>query len=178
MLILNILPPEVKNEIKFKSIFKSIIFSLCLISFCIIAYSIVLYGCKFYLENYFLEISSKNVIATKNTDNYSKQVKDINKQISYIEGIEKNSVIWSNLIKFLFDNFPSDIKIKNININKSDNSMIISGIAGTRSSLILIRKYFEENNNFSLLSFPIQNLVEKQNINFEIKLLIKSYTLE
>ena len=47
-------------------------------------------------------------------------------------------------------------------------------MAASREGLIALRKYFENNENFNVISFPIQNLVEKQNINFEINLQIKS----
>lgn len=178
MLTLNILPSEVKQEIKFKYVFNSTKLILYIFTFAVTVYSLVLYGCYFYLQGYYKDISQQTTIATKNTDNYSKQVKDINKQISYIEGIEKETVYWSFLMKDLFNNLPGDIKLTKVDYNKKNNSLSLAGVAGTRDGLISMRKYFENNRNLSLTSFPVQSLVQKEKINFDIILNISSYSPE
>ena len=178
MLTLNILPSEVKQEIKFKYVFNSTKLILYIFTFAVAVYSLALYGCYFYLQGYYKDISQQTTIATKNTDNYSKQVKDINKQISYIEGIEKETIYWSLLIKDLFNNLPGDIRLTKVDYNKKNNSLALAGVAKTRDGLISMRKYFENNKNLSLTSFPVQSLVQKENINFDIVLNINSYSPE
>lgn len=178
MLELNIIPSELKKEIKIKELIKSIDLIVYIITFSIIFYEIVLFGSQLFLQNYLSEISSQNTIVTRNTDNYSKQVKDINKQISCIDTIQKENIKWSSLLSTLLNSIPEDIKLRSALLNKKDDSLFISGVAGTRDSLISLRKYFENSNNFNLISFPVQNLVEKRNINFEVSLKINSYTPE
>jgi Tfp pilus assembly protein PilN len=178
MLVLNIIPTELKKEIKFKKIFKSTNRVLYTISASVLFYALVLVACQIFLNNYFSDISSQNILVTKKTDNFSKQIKDINKQISSIENIQNNNIYWSPLIQNLFNNLPNSIKLDQISFNKKSNSIAMSGIAGTRDSLISLRKYFENNKNFTITNFPIQNLVEKQNINFAITLNINSYVTD
>lgn len=173
MLLLNIIPNELKKEIEFHSLSKSIKIILYSVSFSVLFYAIALYGCYFYLKSYFSDISGQNVIITKNTDNYNKQIKDINKQIKSIEDIQKENIVWTDIIKNLFNNLPADIKLHKAGFDKN-GSITIAGVAGSREGLIALRKYFENSSDFSIISFPIQNLVEKQNINFEINLQIKS----
>jgi len=175
MLSLNIIPNELKKEIEFHNFSKSTKIILYSISFSVLFYTILLFGCYFYLRSYFSEISSQNVIITKSTDNYTKQIKDINKQIKYIEDIQKDSTIWTTVMEDLFNNLADDIKLSKASFSRRDGSITIAGIAGSREGLIALRKYFENNDNFSIISFPIQNLVEKENINFEINLQIKSF---
>jgi len=178
MLNLNILPGEIKKEIKFKYVFNSTKLILYIITFVVIIYSLVLYACYFHLQGYYKDISQQTTIATKNTDNYSKQVRDINKQITYIEDVQKETVYWSPLIKDLLNNLPGDIRLTKIEYNKKNNNLLLAGTAGTRDSLIAMRKYFENSHNLTPISFPIQNLVQKENIIFDIVLNINSYSPE
>jgi Tfp pilus assembly protein PilN len=176
MLTLNIIPPELKKEIKFKHLTRSINLVIGVITCSVLTYTIILGGCRIFLNSYYQEISSQNVLVTKNTDNYSKQIKEINKQISSIETAQKDSITWPPLLAVLFNNIPGDIKLNSVSFDKNGNKLNINGIAGTRDSLIELRKYLENNKNFSLASFPVQSLIEKQNINFDISLTINSYS--
>jgi Tfp pilus assembly protein PilN len=177
MLALNIIPKELKNEMVLKKLVRSTRIVLCYVSVSTLVYVVALFGCRLILENHRKEISSQNIIVTKNTDNYSKQVKEINKQVAAIADIQQNNIYWSPLIKALFNNIPDDIKLSRVAFSKPDHSLNIAGVAGTRSSLINLRQYLENNNNFNVASFPVQNLIEKQNINFDIKLDIKSFSV-
>ncbi|MCX6796778.1 MAG: hypothetical protein NTW06_04785 [Candidatus Falkowbacteria bacterium] len=176
MLTLNIIPLELKKEIKLKNLLKSVNTIIYVITFSTLAYAVILFSCHLYLNTYYQEISSQNVLVTKNTDNYSKQIKEINKQINFIETAQKENISWLPLLKNFFNNLPADVKLNSANFTKNDNKLTISGVAGTRDGLIALRKYLEDNKNFSVVSFPIQGLVEKQNINFDITLNINSYT--
>jgi hypothetical protein len=177
MLALNIIPEELKKDMVQKKLIRSTRVVLFCLSASTLIYAITLFGCRLILESHRKDISSQNVIVTKNTDNYSKQVKEINKQITAITEIQQNNIYWTPIIKVLFDNIPDDIKLNRVAFSKIDHSLSIAGVAGTRVSLINLRQYLENNNNFSVTSFPVQNLIEKQNINFDIKLDIKSFSV-
>lgn len=177
MLALNIIPNELKKEMIFKKLIKSTRVVLYCLSASTLIYAVVLFGCRLILESHFKDISSQNVLVTKNTDNYSKQVKEINKQVSAIANIQQDNIHWSPLIKSLFDNIPDDVKLNQVTFSKSDNSIAINGVAGTRNSLINFRQYLENNNNFDIAAFPIESLIEKQNIDFDIRLDIKSFSV-
>jgi Tfp pilus assembly protein PilN len=177
MLALNIIPEELKKEMVLKKLIRSTRIVLVLLSASTLIYTVILFGSRIILEGHRKDISTQNIIVTKNTDNYSKQVKEINKQVSAIATIQQNNIYWSPLIKSLFNNIPDDIKLSRVNFNKPDSSLTIAGIAGTRNSLINLRQYLENNSNFSVASFPVQNLIEKQNISFDIKLQIKSFSV-
>jgi len=176
MLALNIIPEELKKEMVLKKLVRSTRIVLLFLTASTLIYAITLFGCRLILESHRKDISSQNIIVTKNTDNYSKQVKEINKQVTTIAEIQQNNIYWSPLIKTLFDNIPDDIKLSRVAFSKTDHSLTIAGVAGTRNSLINLRQYLENNNNFSVASFPVQNLIEKQNINFDIRLDIKSFS--
>jgi Tfp pilus assembly protein PilN len=175
MLTLNIIPEELKKEMVLKKLIKSTRIILCCVSVSTLIYALTLLGCRLILESRSKEISSQNIIVTKNTDNYSKQVKEINKQVAAIADIQQKNTYWVPLIKVLFNSIPDDIKLTRVAFNRPDSSLNIAGVAGTRSSLINLRQFLENNNNFSVTSFPVQNLIEKQNISFDIKLGVKSF---
>ena len=175
MLSLNIIPLELKRENKLKNLSRSINVAVAVITMSVFTYTVIIVGCRFFLNNYYQEISSQNVLVTKNTDNYSKQIKEINKQIASIETAQKDSIAWPPLLAAVFNNVPNDIKLNSITFNKIDNKLNINGVAGTRTSLIELREFLENNKNFSVISFPVQSLIEKQNINFDIVLTINSY---
>lgn len=177
MLSLNIIPNELKKEIILKQLIKSVRIILVCLSASTLIYALVLLGCRLILESHFKEISTQNVIVTKSTDNYSKQIKEISKQVADIANIQQNNIYWSPLIKTLFNNIPNDIALNKVTFSKPDNSLNIGGTAKTRDGLIGLRQYLENNNNFNVVSFPVQNLIEKENIDFDIILKINSFVV-
>ncbi|MCK4540166.1 hypothetical protein KAU09_03365 [Candidatus Parcubacteria bacterium] len=175
MINLNILPKKIKNDIKLIIFDKFIKKITGIIFLFIIIFSGILFAAKFYLHLYFEETIEKNASTSKSTEDYLKKVKEINNKIDYITKIQNNNIDWTNTILHISKAINNNIKINKININKSDNTLSLSGNAKTRDSLLLLKNSFEKYENFSEIKIPIKNLLEKNDIDFEITTTINSY---
>ncbi|MCD4761593.1 hypothetical protein K8R32_01400 [bacterium] len=179
MLNLNIIPEEIKKTIKLINFYKSYKRILLILFLIITIYAIVFLFDKLILQNHFVETVSRTTLLTKTTENYSKNVREINNQINFISNIQDNFINWSYLIDFIAKNTPDGINFKQIKFNKDKNSLFLQGKAANRDNLLALKKILESKPEFfSNISFPIKNILEKNNINFEINVSVNSYEFE
>ena len=175
MINLNILPQKLKNDAKLIILDKFIKKIIGTIFLFIIIFSGILFAAKFYLQIHFEETIERSASTSRSTEDYLKKVKEINNKIDYIAGIQDNNIDWTNMILRLSRTINNDIKINKININKNNNTLALSGNAKTRNSLLLLKDSLEKYENFNEIKLPIKNLLEKNNIDFEIITSINSY---
>ncbi len=175
MLTLNIISRKLKREIKLKSIYQliKIIFSILIIVISI--YTIALLLGKLALQIHFVKTIDETSLVTKNTENYSKKIRNINNQLNSIDNIQNETTAWSYLLEYFAKNVSDNIKFSQIKMNKRDKTVYLSGLAKTRDNLLSLKKILEDSNYFSNINFPIQNLLEKNNINFTINAQLTTY---
>jgi len=179
MLNLNIIPEEIKKTIKLINFYKSYKRILLILFLLITIYAIVFLFGKLILQNHFVETVSRTTILTKTTENYSKNVREINSQINFIGNIQEDFISWSYLVDFIAKNTPDGIDFKQIRFDKNKNTLFLQGIAASRDNLLALKKILENKPDFfSDISFPIKNILEKNNINFEINVSVTSYEFE
>ena len=175
MINLNILPKKLKNDAKLIILDKFIKKIIGTVFLFIVIFSGVLFASKFYLQSYFKETIEKSAHASKNTEDYLKKVKEVNNKIDYITNIQDNDIDWTNMVLHISKTINNDIKINKINISKTNDTLSLSGNAKTRNSLLLLKTSLEKYENFSEIKLPIKNLLEKNDIEFEIITTVNSY---
>ena len=178
MLTLNIISQELKKEIKLKAIFQLLKKSLSILIIIISIYAIVILIAKLILQIHFVRTIQETTLVTKSTENYSKKVKDIDKQLNYIGNIQNEAIDWSYLVEYIAQNTKDDIKFSQIKLDKENETVYLRGKADTRENLLLLKETLDDSTYFSDIEFPIQNLLEKNNINFDIRAKLKSYEFE
>lgn len=175
MIKLNIIPLPYKNEIKLKEIYRSIINLLYTIIIIVILYAILFQISKLILQINFIKTINETTFITRNSQNFGNKARDINNQITFINKIQSGSVDWVELLNLIGKNTNDDVKFSQIKINQANNTILLTGNAGTRESLIKLKESFEKFEFMSDINFPIKNLLEKNNINFEISAKINTY---
>jgi len=168
MLTLNLIPLQLKKEIKFKRIHSLLkkMGSLLIVITIIIA--IILLTAKLILQNNFNKVVEETTQITKSSQGYNIKVRDINSRLNQIVNIQNDFVAWSYLIENLADKTPAGITFNSVNINKENSSILIRGIAKYRDDLLALKENMEKSTIYSAVEFPLQNILEKENINFEI----------
>jgi len=173
---INIIPNKLKREIKTRNIYISIkkIGFILLISTSI--YVTILLISKKVLETHLAETTRQSSLITKTTQDYVQKVKDINSQIDEIIEIQKNNIEWSYLLNYLTkQSAKNNIIFSKITIDKNTNEIKLNGKSGTRDELLNFKESLESIKEFQDIEFPIKNLLDKENINFEISLTITNY---
>jgi len=170
MLTLNIIPKNLKQEIKnyqIQKLIKSLLKILFIFSILIILNTSISY---IYLNNYIKnEINPlvEHGSDKKNIDAENK-LAEISSKIDRLDKMQDNFIPWSNLLLSIAEDTPSEINYNQITINKADSSLLLKGFAPTREDLIKLRDSLKKNNFILELNFPVSNMLKKENINFDI----------
>lgn len=168
MLTLNLISDELKKEIKLRHLYlliKKINLTLIIIT---IAAAIVLLSAKTILQTQFNNIVNQTTLITKNSQGYNNKIKIINSKLDFVETIQNNFIPWSNLLKTVADITTGDIGLSYLKINLEEQTIKIKGRAGQRDSLLDFKQKMEASTIFREIDFPLKNILEKENINFEI----------
>ncbi|MBI4779235.1 PilN domain-containing protein [Candidatus Falkowbacteria bacterium] len=168
MLTLNLISEELKKEIKLRHLYlfiKKINLTLIILTIII---AIILLAAKTILQIKFNDIVDQTTLVTKNNQGYNNKVKDINSKIDFVEKIQGDFIPWSNLLKTIADITPEDISLYYLKINFDEQTIKIKGKAGLRDSLLDFKQKMENISILKDIDFPIKNILEKENINFEI----------
>jgi len=168
MITLNLVSTGQKREIKLRRIYgfvKVVNLALIIIT---IAIAMILLAAKITLQLKFNNIVNQTTLVTKNNRGYNNHVREINNKLSFIEKVQADFIPWSHLIKSLAEMTPSDINLYYLKLNSLDQTFKIKGRAGLRNSLLDFKDKIAATAYFKDIEFPIKNLLEKENIDFEI----------
>ena len=168
MLTLNLISVEQKKEIRLRHIYgfiKKINLTLIIIAILI---AIILLSAKIILQIKFNNVVEQTTLVTANNQGYNNKVKEINSKLIFIEKIQNDYVPWSNLIKKLAEITPADVSLSYLKFGVKDKAITLRGVAKLRDSLISLKDKMDADPIFKNINFPIKNILEKENIDFEI----------
>lgn len=168
MLVLNLVSQEIKQEIKLRHIYKLFKKMGYILVATVLIIAIILVAAKIIIKKNLDNIIEQTSLVTGNNQSYTSKVKKINSQINSVMSIQKDHANWPNLIKILAEKTPAGIKISYIKINKENSSIKLGGKADLRDNLLSLKQNLENLKIFSNLDFPLENILEKKDINFEI----------
>lgn len=168
MLSLNLISNELKKEIKLRQFYLFIKkISLILITIFIFTATILLTA-KIILQIKFNNTVNQMTLVTKNNQGYNNKVRDINGKIDFVEKTQNEFIPWSNALKIISEITPEKISLNYVKINFEEQSVKIKGKAGLRENLLGFKQNMEDSGIFKDIDFPIKNILEKENIDFEI----------
>ena len=168
MLTLNLIPQQLKKEIKFKRVYAVIKKMNCILIIIAIMIAIILLIAKLILQNNFNKVVEQTSLVTKSSQGHNVKVRDINSRLNYVLLIQKDFIAWSNLIENLANRTPDGITFSSVKISKGKLLIDIRGNAKQRNDLLMLKQNMEESLIYSEVEFPLQNILQKENINFEI----------
>jgi Tfp pilus assembly protein PilN len=168
MLYLNLVSNELKKEIKLRRLYfliKKIGGVLLVITICLAS---ILLTAKIILQNNFNKIVAQTTLITKNNQTYNVKVREINNKINFAAKIQKDYLVWTNLLKNLALKAPDGIKLYSLKLNADKKTFAIKGIAQNRDDLLKFKENIENLSVYDNIDFPLKNILEKENIDFEI----------
>ncbi len=174
MIKINIIPEKIKKEIKLNFIFNLIQKSIYIgIIFSSIIAIILMISEHTLLITLAKEVNGSSLSFKSNANTSENKVTDINNKLSLLETVQSDYTRWSIFLNFISRNVPEGVKLNKLQISKENKSVSFSGNAKTRDNLLSFKKILEDSKIFTEVDFPIKNLLQKENINFEIKSKIK-----
>lgn len=175
MIHLNIIPEIQKKEIKLKQLYDLLKNFLSVIFIALIFFACIFLILKLILSNYFVTTIAETNFLSKNTENFSRQVSDINSQIDSMKIIQKDFIYWTKILEFLRTTQGQELSLDRISIDKEKKIISIAGLSQTRDALILFKEKLEKSDFFNPIDLPISNLLKKDDITFDLNLVLKTY---
>lgn len=172
MRIVNLLPKNRQEELRYEAMLRSL-WTVCvfsLISFVLVF--LVQFGLKIYLEFQAGSIKSQiasleNQIAQQRNTNVKDQITAINNLIADFNSLTSSSPKWSKVIKAFVVLPPAGVRINSFSIDPQTKSISIYGLSPTRELVIeLYNNILKDTKNFYGINYPLENVAKPKNIAF------------
>ena len=169
MLNINLISPEIKKESELRKLNGLIIrlgWPLIIISTALSLYFLA----GLYLLRYQIAKNTNSGISAEIfAQNSGQELKILNNAITIIDGLQAEYFDPFPLLQKIAGFSSSGVKFTQITINKTNNEAIFKGLSARRDDLLAFKKKLEESNSFQDIVLPINNLLLKENIIFDIK---------
>lgn len=170
--MLNLLPLKQKKELRLDLLNQVItIFGIAVIS-AILIWALLLLVAQEFL-NISLEKMDSDLLSqqakkeTKEIDDLEGKIKNLNKDLLFLDKIQKEQNRFSLFLENLAKDVPLDIQIKNLSIDKS-KQVNLRGFALTREALLTFESTLENVSYVSNLDIPLSNFTKAADIDFNL----------
>ncbi len=168
MIELNLLPykEKINSSLLWKYVMaKTIIVIILTLSFVI---SAVLFGAKLILLKQFAVVQEQSKVVNITHQKINERVNAYNRQIRLLNDIQNEYYIWPETLFNVNQAISQGIHLQRLTINLSEKSLTFEGIANTREDLLNFKTSLEKCNLVSEINIPLNTLLKKQNIDFNI----------
>jgi hypothetical protein len=168
MMSLNLLPEEEKKSVKQRRIYLllkkagGLIFAISLI------YGTLVFGAEFQLQKTINEVEQHTNQIGSNSQGYNNKVIEINQLLRTTDDMQNDYISWSCLIKDVTLALTDGISISSLALSKEKSSITILGHAAERDNLLQFKANLEKIPALETINLPLQNLLVKENFDFEI----------
>ncbi len=178
---LNLLPPEIKDEINFAKKNAKLISTLTIfLSVCIVIFTFFLVIVIVIMEQNNVAIIEKEFSAKLVSDKalIEKKAGDLSKRLTLISKLKNNRTDWDNILKKITDSTPVGLQLQSIQITNNEKTRtIISGIATSDKDIVLFKDLLAASDYFKYVD--IESITEngKAPNGLDQKIFVLSFTL-
>lgn len=172
---LNFLPEKEQKNIKTASLISWGVNVFKITLFLFILFNGFLFLINFLLSEQVSMLAKRSEEVNKNYFFYNQEVTNINEQLKHINMAATNYSILTPYLHELINTLPGEIQLKSIILDaKTGGISAISGIATDRNALLNYKEILENIDWITYFDLPTSQLIQKENINFNIILEIGS----
>lgn len=170
MLVLNLLPLAEKENLKQGEIQRWVGFygSVCLAIIFIFVFLLVLIWSYLLIQLDYVSANlehAQGVFKEQGLKKDENKINELNDRLRLIDTAQKEQLYYSRILTQLMEIIPSGVSFKNISINGKERAAI-SGFAGDREQVLLIKNNLEKSAYFKNIDSPLSNIVQQKDINF------------
>lgn len=169
MIVLNLISPTKKQELKYRKIYIMIRIFVIFIFLSTIIISIVLSLSNVILINTFNSAVYNTSQINVSAKTFDKDILNLNENLKKIHEIQNKFIPYDELLLEINDLIPQDVNLNSLSANTESKTIIFTGIARIRDKLLEFHNKLKASEKFSEIEFPIKNLLEKTDISFTIK---------
>lgn len=168
MLSLNLLPSKFSHEIKIKNLFYLVVRSGFILLLAVAVVAVSFFVANKILKNFYDVVSNTSFLIQTQIESPI-EVREVNRKVREASAIQESSFPWLRSLAVISRNLPRGIYVESLDIDKEEEKVNISGIALTRESLVYLRDNLRNSDSFSELDLPLENILKKENIYFELE---------
>lgn len=176
--MINLLPPQYKEELKTEEKLKIVLILVILFFSFLVSLTLILFSIYIYIEG---EIETQEIIITGQEKQFEtsknkkieEEIKIINQTVSDINSFYQTQFNFTQTLEKISESLPLGTYLTNLSFNpviKKENKfrVTVSGFSPLRENLFEFKKNLEKIPEFKELYFPPSNWIEPVNINFNI----------
>lgn len=178
---LDLLPPQLKKEVKRKKIFLEIIKQEMLFIIPLVLFIFILLDTV-----YILNLQKKSILNQHITDEmknkaeelslYENKFRETNENSNILLKIKSEQLHWTKLFEKMNEIVPENVNITDI--SNKDFKIFIVGKSKNREELINFKNNLEKEVCFNNINVPLSNLVVKEDIDFQLDFFIDEKCLK
>ena len=183
MINFNLLPPEIKEELKWEKINRSFAIHGLIIIAMIVVFILFLLIIQLYSVMKLTDLErtiglKKENIKVKEVENLEDEIGSFNENLIILDKIQKNHLHFSQVISIFAESVPESIQVVRLNIiqpekdkknkeeGKKDYQVNINGKAAKRDNLLIFKNALEGTSCFIKIYSPLSNLIKREDIDF------------
>jgi len=173
MIILNLLPAEKKHSFAVERTQRLqrklvVVFLTSLVLSVIILFTTKWY-IDFEIKSIDAQIAATQQVLRSQGDDSNTQIKIMNEQLSQLQVVQKEHVVWPTVLNQLTDTMVPGVTLNSVSFDATIQSFTINGTALTRQNLVSYKEKLSSLPFISNIESPLSDLIQRENINFQFK---------
>lgn len=170
---LNLLPPDRRRAYDEFLLFLALRRFAIVLGIFFVLVSGLLYGSTILLQQKVLqEQASTEAVEQRLSDiggaSFEQQIRDFNQMLGRVNTLQNGTVHWTPILHDLWTIVPAGVTFTSVEVDANQKTIAFRGTATVRDDLLSFQNALAHSERFSNPSSPISNLLQRENIVFEI----------
>jgi len=153
---INLVPPQSKRERRTKQLLRGFYLSAAIVFFYLLLIAVFIYLTNFLIQSNIMSFDKKIDEKTAQVAKYKDletAIRQTNFKLDSLKKSNAEKIIWSEIIQELSKSTPANVKINSLSMDKTTNSISLSGIAETRKDIADMKDELELSTLFTNVTF-------------------------
>jgi Tfp pilus assembly protein PilN len=167
--MLNVLPAQIKKDIKLNQIYRSLKRATILTTIILLIPIILLVGDSLFFQKVLKNKEATPILSISQSENLQKikdTVQNFSTKMQKSKDIQANHVNPVIIVKHFTDLVPEGVEITSLGISIKEKTINFAGKAKDRNQLIQLQNNLSADDFFTEFSYPLSNLSDKEDIMF------------
>lgn len=170
---LNLLPPNRQALLRYESIQQILRHHLVGLGIFLALVIFVLVGSHYLLQQRLRQEEEHVRLIQQQTiqeqgELLDERIREFNKHLERVKTLQSTYTKWSPVLLDLFERLPAGITMQTLDLDKKTKVVKLHGIADRREDLLALQEAFADSPNFKNPSTPVSNLLQRENITFDV----------
>jgi Tfp pilus assembly protein PilN len=170
---LNLLSPDKRRNVERLIYVQFLRNTIEIFVFVLSVLGILLLGGNRVLQDHLNELSANLVRISNQQARKGAEIKIINTILARTDSLQKHYTLWSDILPPLINAIPQRIAVSSLAIDPQGKTMRLTGIADTRSDLLLLQKNLLAVPLVHSADIPLSQLASKEHISFSVSVTLK-----